>query len=116
MARGTKIALAVVGGIALLVVIAIVAALAPSGNDDLAAAAPATTAERQIVERAFCTVQNGDPNHDVLGIEPDVGAEVEKAGIEHLRAGFIVQQWFSDLADHKISSACGKAIVAQQPG
>lgn len=115
MPRGAKIFLAVVGGIALLVVIGIMAVFAPSDKDDLAAAAPATPAERQIVERAFCAAVTGDPNKDVAGTEPAISDAVERAGVEHVRASFIIGQWFSDLSDHKIPSACGRAIAGYQP-
>jgi hypothetical protein len=114
MSRGVKVFLAGVGGLALLVIIAIIAALAPSAKDDLAVAAPATPAERQIVERAFCAAVSGDPNKDVAGTERAISDAVERAGVEHVRASFIIGQWFSDLSDHKIPSACGRAIAGYQ--
>jgi hypothetical protein len=83
-------------------------------DDDLKVTAPATAQERAIVERAFCSALGNDPNRDVLGIEPAVADQVEHAGVEHVRASFIIAQWFSDLSDHKIATACGKAITGYQ--
>jgi hypothetical protein len=83
-------------------------------GDDLKAAAPATSQERAIVERAFCSAVNDDPNRDVAGIEPAVADQVERAGVQHVRASFIIAQWFSDLSDHKIATACGKALAGYQ--
>jgi hypothetical protein len=90
-------------------------ACSPSDDEQAKAAAPMTRQERQIVERAFCAALNGDPNRDVMGIAPAVNDAVEQAGVDKVRTVFITAQWFSDLSDHKIPSACGKAIVGYEP-
>src|SRR6266446_3941549 len=72
-----------------------------------------TTLERQIVERAFCDAVGNDPNRDISGIAPGMIAEVGRAsGESDSRAFWISQDWFNDLSDHKIASACGRRILA----
>lgn len=87
----------------------------PLAPDRPGAVAPMTPAERQIVEQAFCTAVGGDPNRGLEGIGPAVNAAIEGAGVEHTRAVFITEQWFTEFSDHKIPTVCGKDVAAQPP-
>jgi hypothetical protein len=87
----------------------------PLAADRPGAVAPITPAEREIVEHAFCVAVGDDPNRTVEGIGPTVNAAIEGAGIEHTRAVFITEQWFTEFSDHKIPTVCGKPVDTEPP-
>ncbi|HVA81432.1 MAG TPA: hypothetical protein VNF29_10955 [Candidatus Binataceae bacterium] len=70
-----------------------------------------TACENRALEQTFCAAVAARPSHDVAGIEPAWDAAVEEAtGDGRIRAGFIAQDYFTEMLDGKTRPACGFEI------